>query len=157
MKTGNWIQMTGKRDFGLMLMLLLVSSIAFEAPASGLLSTVSGIKIENGYVRPAAKGMMSAAYFKISNFSFEPDTLYAVRAEFAKMAQLHESFRKNGMVGMKEIGFVVIPAKGSVVFKPGGYHVMLMDVKEDLKTGIKVKFSLVFKHAGEVEVIAPVK
>lgn len=105
----------------------------------------------------SAEGMMSAAYFKIVNSSDMSDTLYDVRADFTDMAMLHETFRNNGMVGMKEVDFVVVPAHDSIEFKPGGYHVMLMDVKEDLKVGTKVKFELFFKKSGTIEVSAPVK
>jgi periplasmic copper chaperone A len=157
MKTGKRRQEAGKEFFGFMPVLLLISLVAFQIPAPGGQSPVPGIKIENPYIRVAAQGMTSAGYFKISNSSDEADTLYAVKADFSMMAQLHESFRKNGMVGMKEIKFVVIPAKSSVTFKPGGYHVMLMKVEYDLKPGMKVHIFLMFRHAGEIEIDVPVK
>jgi len=125
--------------------------------AFGFQSSNSNIKIENAYIGVAAKGMTGAVYFKISNSSDSPDTLYQVNADFAMMAQLHESFRKNGMTGMKGIRDVVIPAKSIVVFKPGGYHVMLMNVKQDLKTGMKFGLMLMFRQAGKIEITAPVK
>ncbi len=116
-----------------------------------------GLAIQNASVGVAAKGMSSAAFFKIANNSAEADTLYGVRAEFAEMAQLHESFRKDGMVGMRPVKFVVIPAKSSLHFKHGGYHVMLMNVKENLKPGGKVKLELLFRRAGVITVEAAVK
>jgi len=142
---------------GTMLVLLLLALSSFRIQASGLRPPVSGIKIENAYIRVAAKGMTTAGYFLISNSLDAPDTLYAVKADFAKMAQLHESFRKNGMVGMKEVKFVVIPAKSSFTFKPGGYHIMLMNVEYDLKAGMKARILLMFKQAGEIELEVPVK
>ena len=150
METGNRRQETGKTIFVLTFGLLSIV-------ATGYWPSASGIEFENVYVRVAAKGMTSAAYFKISNSSQIADTLFGVKADFADMAHLHQSFRKNGMVGMKPVEFIIVPAKSSVVFKPGGYHVMLMNLKQDLKTGMKVKFILIFKHAGEVELSAPVK
>jgi periplasmic copper chaperone A len=116
-----------------------------------------GLAVKNASVGVAAKGMGSAAFFKIVNNSEEADTLYGVRAEFAEMAQLHESFRKDGMVGMRPVKFVAIPAKSSFYFKHGGYHVMLMNVKKDLKAGSKVKLELLFRHAGMITVEAVVK
>jgi hypothetical protein len=113
--------------------------------------------VERAYVRTAAKGMTSAAYFKIVNNSDTADTLYDVKTDFTDMAMLHETFRDNGMVGMKEVDFVVVPARDSIEFKPGGYHVMLMDVKEDLKADSKVKLELLFRHGGTVKVNADVK
>ncbi|MFZ1083311.1 MAG: copper chaperone PCu(A)C [Candidatus Kryptoniota bacterium] len=129
----------------------------FPRPVAGVSGLHHGINVENAYVRAAAEQMTSAAYFKIVNSSDQADTLYDVKAGFAEMAQLHESFHKNGMVGMKQIYFVVVPAKSSVEFKPGGYHVMVMNVKEDLKIGTTVRLELLFKHGGTVEVNADVK
>ncbi len=145
--------------YKLSLLFVLLSFLLL--PVSGLPYPLSGaehgIKVENAYVRTAAQGMMSAGYFKIANSSDGPDTLYNVKASFAEMAQLHETYRKDGLVGMKQVKFVVVPAKSSVEFSPGGYHVMLMNVKENLKVGKKVKFELFFKRAGTVRVNAVVK
>jgi hypothetical protein len=113
--------------------------------------------VEKAYVRTAAKGMTSAAYFKTVNNSDTADTLYDVKADFTDMAMLHETFRDNGMVGMKEVDFVAVPARDSIEFKPGGYHVMLMNVKEALKTGMNVELELLFKHGGTIKVDAIVK
>ena len=147
----------GKRKRGALRKIPVLAIGLFCFVIVGLDFPSGGVKVENAYVRVAAKGMMSAAYFEIFNSSDAPDTLYQVSVEFAKMAQLHESFRKDGMVGMKEVKFVAIPSGGNVVFKPGGYHVMLMDVKKDLKTGGEVDLKLFFKRAGQVEIQAEVK
>jgi hypothetical protein len=139
-------------------LIFLVSVFSlFAGPVAGVSSLHHGIKVENAYVRTAAEGMMSAAYFKLVNSSDMSDTLYDVRADFTDMAMLHETFRNNGMVGMKEVDFVVVPARDSIEFKPGRYHVMLMNVKEDLKVGTKVKLELLFRHGGTVKVNAVVK
>ncbi len=117
----------------------------------------SQLRIEHASVGVAAKGMSSAAFFTVVNESDVADTLYGVKAEFAGMAQLHESFSKDGMVGMRPVRFVVIGAKSSVTFKHGGYHVMIMDVKENLRAGRKVKLELLFRRAGALIVEATAK
>ena len=117
----------------------------------------SEIKITKAYVRVATKGMTTAAYLKITNLSALPDTLYGVEADFAGMAQLHESFRKDGIVGMRPVNFLVIPGRSSVEFKPGYYHIMLMDVKKDLKIGKTAKFELRFRRNGKIGVVGTVK
>jgi copper(I)-binding protein len=62
-----------------------------------------------------------------------------------------------GINGLKRVGFVVVRARDNIEFKPGGYHVMLMNVKKDLMGGIKVRFWLTFKQDEQIEVDAPVK
>ena len=47
---------------------------------------------------------------------------------------------------------VAVPAGGEVAFKPGGYHVMFMDLKQPLKKGDKVKATLTFEKAGTADV-----
>ncbi len=133
-------------------MIALLISILMLTPAGH-----SGISIKDATVGVAAKGMSSAGFFEIVNDSDMPDTLYGVKASFADMAQLHESFRKDGMVGMRPVKFVAVPAKSTFFFKHGGHHVMLMNVKEDLKAGDKVKLELLFKRAGTITVEATVK
>ncbi len=135
----------------------LVLPLLFLLFNSGFHHGPAEIKIAKAYVRVAAKGMTTAAYMEITNSSAVPDTLYGVKANFAEMAQIHKSFQKNGMVGMKPVNFVLIPGKSSVEFKPGYYHIMLMNVRGDLTIGKKVKFELLFRHGGTIEVVASVK
>ena len=132
------------------MMTLLISMLMLLSGGHG------GVTVKNATVGVAAKGMSSAAFFEIVNNSDEADTLYGVTAGFAGMAQLHESFRKDGMVGMRPVKFVAIPAGSSFVFKHGGYHVMLMNVRDNLRAGMKVKLELLFKKAGKITLVAKV-
>jgi len=73
------------------------------------------------------------------------------------MVQMHETFSKNGMMGMRQVKAIPIKSKSTLEFKPGGYHVMVMNLKKDLKKGSLAEFTLHFKYAGDVTVKAPVK
>jgi copper(I)-binding protein len=63
----------------------------------------------------------------------------------------------SGMMGMQEVAKVDLPAGGTVEFKPGGYHVMLNDLKKDLAAGDTIKVTLTFEKAGKVTGTATVK
>lgn len=115
------------------------------------------IKIEDAWARPAGKGMNSALYFEIHNETSEPDTLFKVTSSVADLVQLHETTNENGMMGMKEIKDLIIPAKKIIKFEPGGYHVMLINLKKDLGVGSKIQFTFFFKKAGKVKALAKVK
>ncbi len=115
------------------------------------------LEVKDGWVRPAGKGMNTAFYFKAINNSDKADTLLSVKSDVAKMVQMHETFSKNGMMGMRQVKAIPINAKSTLEFKPGGYHVMVMNLKKDLKKGSLAKFTLHFKYAGDVTVKAPVK
>ncbi|MCH2450578.1 MAG: copper chaperone PCu(A)C [Gracilimonas sp.] len=109
-------------------------------------------------VRPAASGGTSAAYFSYSNTFDKPDTLISVNSAVARLTQIHESYEtEDGMTGMRERREVIIPAGENVVFKQGGLHVMMMDLRKDLSAGDSVGVELELKLAGRVSRLLPVQ
>jgi copper(I)-binding protein len=116
-----------------------------------------GIKIDSAWIRPADKGMNSALYFEIKNNTDKPDTLFGVSSDAAKMVMIHESFKKDGLMGMRHIKFLVINAHSSVKLEPGGYHVMFVQLTKRLKVDGHISATLHFKNAGTVKIKALVK
>jgi periplasmic copper chaperone A len=115
------------------------------------------VKVSDQWMRPGAKGMGTALYFVVENQSDVTDTLYKVTSDVSNMIQLHETFTKDEMMGMREVGKYVIEPGSSVELKPGGYHIMVMKLKKDIKSGDKAEFVLHFKIAGEVKITAEAK
>lgn len=116
------------------------------------------IKIINPWMRVGAQGQATGLFFKIENNSAKADTLYKVEFEPAGLVQIHETYDAgNDMMGMREIGKVVIPAKSTFELKPGSYHVMLMKLKQDIKKGYVGEFKLYFKQAGIIKIKAEAK
>ena len=132
----------------MILILSLLTVLNFNSPK---------LKVENAWLRPAAKGMNSAMYFKVVNNSDKPDTLYRAASSAAELVQIHETFKKNGLMGMREVKFIVIKPHSTLTFKPGGYHVMFIKLKKDFKVKSKEEAELYFKNAGEIKVKAVVK
>ncbi len=132
----------------MILFLSLITLLNFQAPK---------LKVENVWLRPAAKGMNSAMYFEIVNNSDKPDTLFKVTSSAAELVQIHETFKKDGLMGMREVKFVVIKPHSTLKFQPGGYHVMFIKLKKDLKVKSKENAVLYFKHEGMIKVKAVVK
>jgi hypothetical protein len=64
---------------------------------------------------------------------------------------------KDNVMSMSPVEAIEVPANGQVELKPGGYHVMLVGLKQDLKVGDIVKLTLVFEKAGRIDVEAEVK
>ena len=129
--------------------LILISLLNF--------SNSGKLEVKDGWVRPAGKGMNTAFYFKVTNNSDKVDTLLSVKSSIAKMVQMHETFNRDGMMGMRQIKAIPVQAKSTLEFKPGSYHVMVMNLKKDLKKGSLAEFTLYFKYAGDIAVKAPVK
>lgn len=150
-ETGHRRQQAGSRIFFAALLAAVVcihTSVSFAQ---------SKVRIEDAYVRTAAQLMTSAAYFKIVNNSAFADTLYDVEAPFAEMSHLHETYTENSMTGMRSVARIIIAAHSDFELKPGSYHVMLMNVKKELKAGEKVQFKLYFKRSGVIRVKAVVQ
>lgn len=102
-------------------------------------------------------GAMSAAYMTLENKGGE-DTLTSVSGDVAEMIQVHQTIEKDGMMSMEEAkDGVPVPANGKAELKPGGYHVMLMNLKQDLKAGDTFKLTLKFKSGKELSVDVPVR
>ena len=134
-----------------------------EEPSSEVAMEHSGqnvkkIMIHNPWVRAVPPvSQTSAAYMILMNHGDKDDLLLSVKSTIAKVAEIHNVKKENGMMSMYPVEFVKLPAGGTLNIKPGGYHVMLIGLIKPLKVSDEVELMLHFKHTGMVKVIAPVK
>lgn len=121
--------------------------------------TVGGLKIDQPYARATVPGApVAGGYMTITNTGTQPDRLVGGSAPFAGKVEIHEMKMQGDVMKMRKVaGGLEIPAKGSVTMKPGGYHVMFMKLKEQLKDGEKRTATLVFERAGKVNLSFAVK
>ncbi len=104
------------------------------------------------WARPAESGQNSAIYFTIENPGPE-DVLLGVSSDVAEAVEMHRSMMDdNGAMTMQQQTEVSIPAKGTLEFKPGGYHVMLINLKQSLAAGDTFRAVLHFQNAGDIPV-----
>ena len=136
--------------------LLSFALVAFATSIQAQDAKVGSIKIENAYVRATAPGQPAAgAFMKIEN-SGTADQLVSASSPAAGEVQLHQMSMEGNVMKMGQVKDIAVPANGSVDLKPGGYHIMLMNIKAPLKAGETVPVKLKFAKAGEVEVKLPV-
>ena len=97
-------------------------------------------------------------YLAIENKGSAPDKLVSATADVAGKVEVHEMAMNNGVMTMRplESGLVIDPGK-TVKLAPGGYHLMMMDLKNPLKQGDKVPVTLQFEKAGKVAVTLDVQ
>src|SRR4051794_7628063 len=128
------------------LFVLSASAHALEIKAGDLVitqpwsrATPGGAKIAGGFVT-------------IENKGAAPDRLVSGSGDVAGRVEIHEMAMNNGVMTMRPLdkGLVIEPGK-TVKLAPGGYHLMLMDLKTPLKQGDKVPLTLQFEKAGKVE------
>jgi copper(I)-binding protein len=103
-----------------------------------------------------SSGTTSAAYFVLHNRGGEADRLVAARTEVAGVVELHRSAIEDGVMRMRQVEAIEVPASGQMRLEPGGYHLMLIGVKRELRNGDRFPITLEFELSGtqvlEVEV-----
>ncbi|WP_341992118.1 copper chaperone PCu(A)C [Azorhizobium sp. AG788] len=115
---------------------------------------VGTIEIEHPWSRATPQGAtVAAGYLGLTNKGDTPDRLVSASSGIAKTVQIHEMAVTNGLMTMRPLADgLVVPAHGTVVLKPGSYHLMFMGLKQPLKQGALVDGSLTFEKAGTVAV-----
>lgn len=105
---------------------------------------------QNEGVRPAAQGMMSAAYFTLITDHADSDTLIAAESPVAGDTQIHESYiNDEGLSSMQEVRAIPLTKGDSLKFERGGLHIMLMDLKQDLNSGDTVRIDLIYSSGSK--------
>ncbi len=125
-----------------------MASIAFASSEM----KVGSLKIENPQARatvPAQK--MSGGFMKIENVG-AADKLISASSSVSKSMELHTMSMDNNVMRMREVKSIDLPAKSRVELKPGGLHLMFIDLNKQLKAGDIIPVKLKFEKAGEVEV-----
>lgn len=102
-------------------------------------------------------GNSSVVYLTIANTGDGDDTLTGVTSAAAGAVEMHRTEIKDNVASMRQVQQVAIPAHGEVRFNPGGYHLVLAEVRRTLQPGDTITLTLTFQRAGPVEVSAQVR
>ena len=125
---------------------------AATAPAAEV--TAGALKIGQPWSRATPNGaQVAGGYVAVTNTGSEPDTLTGATFDGAGRAELHSMSMEGGVMKMAPVeGGLVIKPGETVALKPGGYHLMFLDLRSPLKKGQTVKGTLSFAKAGSVPV-----
>lgn len=121
------------------------SLVAFPILCASSFASAQSVQIQHAWIRgtvPAQKS--TGAFMDITAKSNA--RLVAVESAAAGMVQIHSMKMENGVMKMFEVDGVDIPAGKTVKLAPGGYHVMMMGLKQQMKPGDTVPLTLVFEH-----------
>ena len=109
------------------------------------------VDVEQPWTRATAPGAtVAGGYMVIRNKGGAPDRLVSASSPAAARVELHVHMHEGGMMKMREVPGYEVPAKGSFELKPGGAHLMFVDIKRPFKEGEKIPVKLKFEKAGEV-------
>jgi len=120
--------------------------------------TLKSLSIDHPFARATPPGAKTGgAFFVVENTGKTSDKLIRVASPAAGGAELHEMAMDGGVMKMRAIAAMDVPAGGKLELKPGGYHVMMFDLKQPLKPGDKVPLTLTFENAGSILVSVDVE
>ena len=117
----------------------------------------SAVSVTDAWLHTPTTDRTGAAYMVIQNTGSTADKLLSVATDICRVAELHETHDMGGMMQMSPLASIEVPPGGKVELKPGGMHVMLIDLTRELKPGEKVTLKLKFEKAGEVIATADVR
>lgn len=103
-----------------------------------------------------ASASNSAAYMIIMNNSDTDNAIVGAATDVATTVELHTVEMDNGVMKMRPVEQIDVPANGQATLQPGGFHVMLLGIKQDLVEGDTVDLTLTFQNGEEITVAAPV-
>jgi copper(I)-binding protein len=116
------------------------------------LPALGQVEIEKPWMRATAPGAkVAAGYMIVRSKSGSPDRLVGASSPAAARVETHVHIKDGEIMRMREVKVLDVPAKGTLELKPGGAHLMFVDVKQPLKEGDKVPVTLKFEKAGEVK------
>lgn len=132
----------------LALILLMFSTLLFA----------DSVRIDSPYVRAVPPGQtISAAFMLLKNNSDQDIDLIKASSNIAKNVELHEHIHADGMMKMRQIPKISIAANSETALKPGGYHIMLIGLKKEIKAGDFIDLRLKFSNGDEQTVQVEVK
>lgn len=120
-------------------------------------SPKTGMEIHQAWARPAAQGENSAIYFVIENHTSETQEMNGVQSDVAQAVEMHESRMSGDVMQMNQLETVSLEPGAEVAFEPGGLHVMLIGLQQELKTGDEIEMTLQFKDFEDLKVRVPVR
>mgnify|MGYP005839301041 CR=1 FL=1 len=127
--------------------LILSALIAAALPLNSAFSA----DVIDGWARAtlAKQSKNGAAYMIITNSTDKDEKLLGASSDVAEMVEVHNMTFEDGIMRMQEVDELEIPAGETVKLEPGGYHIMLLGLKEPLRVGQQFDVVLNFEKSGE--------
>ncbi len=123
--------------------LLILALTLTLIPAAG---EEAGVSVRDAWVRETPPGVaMMAGYMELRNNTSRRQVLVAASSSGFETVTIHRTIVKDGMAGMVQAPQIELTPNASLIFMPGGYHLMLMNPKRILRAGDPVVINLEFR------------
>ncbi len=127
---------------------LVAAALALAAAAS----FAQTVKVESPWARPTVQGQAAGGGFLRIVGGAASDKLVSASSAMAGRVELHSMTMEGDVMRMRQVDAIEVPAGQTVELKPGGLHIMFMDLKSPLKSGSSFPLTLRFEKAGELKV-----
>ena len=117
--------------------------------------TTESMEVQDAWTRPATRGGNGAVYFTIRSSAAEE--LVGVSSDVAEAVEMHESKMSGDVMEMRQVQAVPLGAGEEMIFEPGGLHVMLVNLRQDLNAGDEIDITLHFKNYHDIPLRVPVQ
>lgn len=129
---------------------------AFGSAVAG--NAAEEVVVSDAYARAVPPGQPnSASFMTLTSKSDKDHALVEASSPAAEVVELHTHTMKDGMMQMRRVEKIDIPAGAETKLQPGGLHVMMIGLKQELKPEQEVTLTLVFEDGSKAEVTAPVR
>jgi copper(I)-binding protein len=133
------------------------AALALAGAAHAVSYKQGGFEVNQAWSRPSAAGANGAGYMSITNHAKTADTLKSVETPAARKVEIHQTTMTNGVMSMKrqDAGLPIGPGE-TLIFSPGGNHLMLIGMTAATKAGDKLPITLVFASGTKIKMEFPV-
>ena len=135
----------------------IVSALLLVIVGCGQEHTGDPIVVRDAWIREPPPRSPAAGYLVIENRGGKPVELVAVATEAAEQTEIHIMEYKDDRMTMRPAAGIQVPAGGEVALKPGGAHLMLMELRQPLRDGDEVDAVLRFGDGTERRIQMPVR
>lgn len=135
----------------------LVAAGLFARATHAQEATTDDLVISGGFARATAGMAMAGAAFVTITSRGAADRLVGFSSPACNRPELHTHVNDAGVMRMRQVDAIDVPAGGRAELKPGGLHLMMIDLNGPLVEGETVDVTLVFENAGEVTLSLPIK
>jgi copper(I)-binding protein len=124
-----------------------------SAPAVAHNHEKGDIQVRHPWSRATPPGAkVAVAYMEIRNVGSQPDRLLSATTAVAQRVEMHVTQRDGEVMKMRQVKAFEIPARERTTLRPGGSHLMLVDLAQPLRKGERFTMLLRFERAGELEI-----
>lgn len=117
-----------------------------------------GLSVHGAWTRATPPGASnSASYLVLRNSTAVDRSLVAVASTAATEIQLHRVFEQDGLMKMRAVSHILVPAGGEAVLSTGGYHMMMLGVGQALRDGQRIELELSFANGEKLLLVSAVQ